>query len=89
MADMDLDFTISKLGKCRIPSPMTTTQFVRDEENVVYDQDLNAIKACLKTGREPPYFELAGPRNKIYFDIISNIFTFGSDCGTKVYEPCT
>jgi 6-phosphofructokinase 1 len=81
MADMDL--TISRLGECRIPSPMTTMQFVRDEENVAYDQDVNVIKACLDAGNDPPHFEMAGPREKIYYDpskLKAGIVTCGGLC---------
>ncbi len=83
MVDMDLDLTISKLGECRIPSPMTTTQFVSDEENVAYDQSVNETKAYLDAGKEPPHFELAGPRGKIYFDpskLKCGIVTCGGLC---------
>jgi len=62
---------------------MTTTQFVNDEENVVYHQDLNEIKAYLDAGKEPPNFELAGPRHKIYFDpskLKCGIVTCGGLC---------
>jgi 6-phosphofructokinase 1 len=68
MNDMDLDFTIPRLGECRIPSPLSTDQFVGDHEHVLYHDTLEEIKADLTAGKEPPRFELAGPREKIYFD---------------------
>ena len=36
MRDNDLDFTIARLGECRIPSPMSGVRFTRDEERVLY-----------------------------------------------------
>jgi 6-phosphofructokinase 1 len=36
MRDSDLDFTIERLGECRIPSPMSHVRFTRDDERVLY-----------------------------------------------------
>ena len=68
MGKLDLDFKISKLGECRFPSPMAGGRFVRDEEHSLVDSNLNDIKKFLDEGKEPPSMELAGPREKIYFD---------------------
>jgi 6-phosphofructokinase 1 len=43
----DLDFTISKLGECRIPSPMSGAQFVSDEEHVLYHSNLRKVESFL------------------------------------------
>jgi len=83
MAMSDLDFTISKLGECRIPSPMLTDQFVGDDQHVLYHDSMNKIKGFLDAGREPPSFEMAGPREKIYFDpskLKCGIVTCGGLC---------
>ena len=83
MLDTDLDLTISKLGECRIPSPMSTTNFVGDEEHVLFHDRLDVIKEYLASGKEPPRFELAGPRDKIYFDpskLKCGIVTCGGLC---------
>ncbi len=64
----DLDLTISRLGECRIPSPMTGIQFVSDSDNVLYHSDQRKIKEFLGAGEDLPCFEMAGPREKIYFD---------------------
>ena len=61
----NLDLHISKLGECRVPSPMSDMQFVGDEEHVLFNGRLNEIKAFLDAGEEPPWFEAAGPRQKI------------------------
>jgi len=62
------DFKIVGLGQCRIPSPMRHVQFADDEERVLYHSDLRKIQAFLAEGKGPPSFELAGPRERIYFD---------------------
>ena len=83
MEDKDLDLTIERLGECRIPSPMSTTQFIRDDGHVLYHDNYARIKAYLDTGKEPPHFELAGPREKIYFDpskLKCGIVTCGGLC---------
>src|SRR5271157_1557337 len=77
-----LDFTIQRLGECTIPSPMSGVRFVGDE-HVLYDSDLNAIRRYLDAGNEPPRFEVAGPRKKIYFDpskLACGIVTCGGLC---------
>jgi len=79
----DLDLTISRLGECRIPSPMTGIQFVSDSDNVLYHSDQRKIKEFLGAGEDLPYFEMAGPREKIYFDpskLKCGIVTCGGLC---------
>lgn len=83
MTNQDLDFTISKLGECRIPSPMQTGQFVGDQELVLYHDKMEEVKEYLGSGKEPPQFETAGPREKIYFDpskLKCGIVTCGGLC---------
>jgi len=79
----DLDLTISRLGECRIPSPMTGNQFVSDSDNVLYHSDQRKIKGFLGAGEDLPCFEMAGPREKIYFDpskLKCGIVTCGGLC---------
>jgi 6-phosphofructokinase 1 len=64
----DLDFTIARLGECRIPSPMVGAGFTQDEERVLYPSTLAEMKACLAASTEPPSMELAGPRKLLFFD---------------------
>jgi len=83
MTNIDLDFTISRLGECRIPSPMQTGQFVGDDELVLYHDKVAEVKADIQSGKEPPRFETAGPREKIYFDpskLKCGIVTCGGLC---------
>ena len=83
MGDTELDLTISKLGEARIPSPMVTEDFISDEEHVLYHDRLREIKPFLDAAKTPPRFELAGPREKIYFDpskLKCGIVTCGGLC---------
>ena len=83
MAKVDLNFEISKLGECRIPSPMAGMRFVRDDERGLVHSELHEIKRSLKEGKEPPTMELAGPREKIFFDpskLKCGIVTCGGLC---------
>jgi 6-phosphofructokinase 1 len=83
MEKLDLDFKIPKLGECRFPSPMAGGRFVRDEEHGLVDSNLQDIKKFLVEGKEPPTMELAGPREKIYFEpskLKCGIVTCGGLC---------
>lgn len=81
--DFDLPLEVNTLGECRIPSPMTDIEFVREEDHVIYHNNLKDIEAFLKAGKEAPHFEMAGPREKIYFDpskLKCGIVTCGGIC---------
>ena len=83
MKEPHLDLTILRLGECRIPSPMDTTNFVSDEDHILYHSNLPEIQALLDQGKKPPYFEIAGPRENIYFDpakLKCGIVTCGGLC---------
>ncbi len=83
MIEADLDFTISRLGECRIPSPMSGMRFVGDDEHVLYNSHSAEIRRCVEDGKEPPGLELAGPREKIFFDpakLKCGIVTCGGIC---------
>ncbi len=59
MMDTDLDFTTTKIGECRIPSPMKGARFIRDDERVLYHSLLNDIKPWIDKGADPPWMEEA------------------------------
>ena len=83
MKDTHLDLTIPRLGECRIPSPMDTMNFVSDEDHILYHSNLMEIQTFLDQGKKPPYFEIAGPRENIYFDpakLKCGIVTCGGIC---------
>lgn len=79
----DLDFSIDRLGECRIPSPMAIAHFVEDDERILYHHDAKTVQAFFSAGKQPPFFEKAGPREKIYFDpckLKCGIVTCGGIC---------
>ena len=83
MRDNDLDFTIARLGECRIPSPMSGVRFTSDEERVMYHSTLERIKPWLDKGAAPPAMESAGPRRMLFFDpatLACGIVTCGGLC---------
>jgi len=41
----DLDFTIARLGECRVPSPLAAIPFTSDAERVLCHATLGAITA--------------------------------------------
>jgi len=62
---------------------MTGIQFVSDSDNVLYHSDQRKIKEFLGAGEDLPCFEMAGPREKIYFDpskLKCGIVTCGGLC---------
>ena len=83
MMTQELNFSVPRLGECKIPSPMSGVRFVDEAEHVLYDTDLRPIKKALAEGQEPPYFELGGPRERIFFDpsnLSCGIVTCGGLC---------
>ena len=83
MEKKDFNFEVQRLGECRIPSPMDPTNFVEDEDHVLYHSTLPEIRQFLDQGKKPPHFEIAGPRKTIYFDpskLKCGIVTCGGLC---------
>ena len=77
------DFTIKHLGECTVPSPMSGIRFTGDKDHILFHSDLGAIRRYLDAGSEPPRFEMAGPRENIYFDpatLSCGIVTCGGLC---------
>jgi 6-phosphofructokinase 1 len=78
-----LDFTITRLGECRFPSPLSGVRFVRDDERVLYPARLEELKPWLAEGADPPAMEVAGPREWLFFDparLACGIVTCGGLC---------
>ena len=75
MNDNLTDTGIPTLGEAKIPTPVRrlekgshTRDFVSDTARVLIDLNLTNVSRMLEQGKEPPSFEMAGPREKIYFD---------------------
>jgi 6-phosphofructokinase 1 len=83
MADSDVDFTVARLGECRVPSPMQGVRFTADDEHVLYHSRLEDLKPWLDRGAAPPAMECAGPRQMLHFDpagLACGIVTCGGLC---------
>ncbi len=70
-----IDTAIPTLGPLRVPSPIKRGEkgelrrsFVNDTDKVVMDVDLNHINKMIQEEQNLPAFEMAGPREKLYFD---------------------
>jgi 6-phosphofructokinase 1 len=78
-----LDFTIARLGDCRIPSPITGIRFVSDDERVLYPSTLNDLKDLRELESECATMECGGPRERLFFDpspLACGIVTCGGLC---------
>ncbi len=77
------DFQIESLGECRIDTPIKNARFAEEEDHVLYHYRLKDLQPYFEAGLTPPYFEMAGPRRKIYFDpskLKCGIVTCGGLC---------
>ncbi len=76
MTDQTFSTEISTLGPAKIASPMkqqsrrnsSMKHFISDDARVLADMTPAGIQKCYDEGTPPPSFELAGPREYIYFD---------------------
>ncbi|MBW2047840.1 MAG: ATP-dependent 6-phosphofructokinase [Deltaproteobacteria bacterium] len=79
----DLDLEVRTLGECRITSPMRSTDFVDNGKRVLFHSTIRKADAFIQAGRDLPSFEMAGPRERIYFDpskLKCGIVTCGGIC---------
>jgi 6-phosphofructokinase 1 len=80
---MKLDLNTAQLGECKFNSPVKGFDFVGDDEQILYHDELAEIKSFLDAGINPPGFEAAGPREKIFFNprnLKCGIVTCGGLC---------
>lgn len=70
-----IDTTIPTLGPARIASPVKRREvlrnmkiFIDDDQRVSIEVDPGTIAGYVQSGRPIPSFEMAGPREMIYFD---------------------
>jgi 6-phosphofructokinase 1 len=69
-------FSVSKLGECKIKSPMQlSTQkndgiydFVTDDERILYSNSFNEVMETVAKGETPISFEKIGPKEFLYFE---------------------
>jgi 6-phosphofructokinase 1 len=83
------DVAIKDLGNCRFPSPAAAhlgegaMLFVGEADKVLVDDRLSQLPTSAELLRRLPAFELAGPRNRVFFDATktrAGIVTCGGLC---------
>jgi 6-phosphofructokinase 1 len=77
--------TIETLGEAAIDSPLLPggRHFIRDDEKILVYSHSDWFNTFQESGQEPPMFERAGPRRRIYFDpktLNCGIVTCGGLC---------
>ena len=73
---LDMNVAVESLGPCKVPSPLSLNlikgdeiaSFVFDDERLLFDVTLRSFHQHAKDGVDPLSFEMAGPREHIYFD---------------------
>jgi len=65
---MQYDFTIQSLGECTIPSPVSVSYFTSNEKRILFNIYLNQYDRLKSSDGHPLSIEVAGPREKIFFD---------------------
>ena len=62
------DFTIQNLGECTIPSPVNVSYFTPDNKRLLFNIYLHQYDLSRVPDGYPLSVEVAGPREKIFFD---------------------
>jgi 6-phosphofructokinase 1 len=78
-----LDFRADDLGECKIVSPLRASRYMDTSKRLLFRADIDELRAQFQAGVDPPAFELAGPRERIYFDpgaLRCGIVTCGGLC---------
>jgi 6-phosphofructokinase 1 len=77
------DFATDDLGECKIDSPFRANRFMDSSKRLLFRTDIDELRAQLLAGVDPPALELAGPRERIYFNSVTlrcGIVTCGGLC---------
>lgn len=83
------DVQVKDLGKCLLPSPVvahlgeSAVVYVGNAEKVLVDDRMSVLRTHAAQATALPAFELAGPRNKVFFDprtVGCGIVTCGGLC---------
>jgi 6-phosphofructokinase 1 len=84
-----LDLAITDLGPCTVPSPVAALlgeramHYVGEADKVLLDDRLSMLGSHLAELSEVPAFELAGPRNRVFWkpeEVRAGIVTCGGLC---------
>ncbi|HEY4005592.1 MAG TPA: ATP-dependent 6-phosphofructokinase [Pseudonocardia sp.] len=83
MTHQHVDFAVAELGERTVASPLRDTRFVDSDERVLYRNNLAELRDLVRAGEEPLSFELAGPRERVFFEpstLKCGIVTCGGLC---------
>jgi 6-phosphofructokinase 1 len=83
MTGVQPDFATDDLGECKIVSPFRANRFMDSSKRLLFRTDIDELRAQLLAGVDPPALELAGPRERIYFNpatLRCGIVTCGGLC---------
>jgi 6-phosphofructokinase 1 len=78
-----LDFKIKTLGPPTVSSPLKGVRFTPAGSRILISSNLDDVRGAFQDKGDPPSLELAGPREKIYFDpakVVGGIVTCGGLC---------
>jgi 6-phosphofructokinase 1 len=77
------DFSTDSMGECTVVSPLRTAHFMDTSKRLLFRADIDELRAQIEAGMDPAGFELAGPREQIYFnpgELRCGIVTCGGLC---------
>jgi 6-phosphofructokinase 1 len=83
MTPVQPDFETDGLGECKFVSPFRAIRFMDASKRLLFRTDIDELREQLRAGVDPPAFELAGPRERIYFNpatLRCGIVTCGGLC---------
>ena len=63
-------FEIRTLGKPALPNPISSTErpkYVSQSDRILYDPSIKSVEKAFQAGETPESFEMAGPREHIFF----------------------
>jgi len=86
-----MKWKIEKFGSLKHRSPLHLSckhgdmiaNFIHDDAKIVVDHRVEYLKKCCEENRKPEYFELAGPRSRLFFkseEVNAAIVTCGGLC---------
>jgi 6-phosphofructokinase 1 len=77
------DFSTDSMGECTVGSPLRNAHFMDRSKRLLFRGDIDELRAQVQAGVDPAAFELAGPREQIYFnpdELRCGIVTCGGLC---------
>lgn len=78
-----MNFAIKRLGPATGLSPLKGTTFIPEGTRILFQNKLHEARQAFQNGGDPLSLELAGPREKIYFEpakVVGGIVTCGGLC---------